>query len=86
MKQKRNPDAGRAAALPAVMAAALLFLAVMLIRGSVLQLRSGQIVSGCVSIVGAVLFLAVGLVLLNDLRKRVRGKHEHQEDSHGQHE
>ena len=55
MKQKRNPDAGRAAALPAVMAAALLF-------------------------------LAVGLVLLNDLRKRLRGKHEHQEDSHGQHE
>lgn len=86
MKDKKSPDARRAAALPAVLAAALLFLAVMLIRGSILQLRAGQIVSGCVSIVGAVLFLAVGLVLLNDLRKRLRGKHEHQEDSHGQHE
>lgn len=76
MKQKQDAGtaAKRSAALSAVMGVALLFLAVVLAKGAVTQLGTGHTVSGCISIVGAVLFLAVGLMMLNDLRKRCLDK------------
>ena len=83
MKRKLNPDIKRAAALSAILAAILLFLSAMLIRGSIQQVRTGHMVSGCINIVGALVFFAVGLVLLHDLRKRLQGYHKHQEDPHG---
>ena len=83
MKRKLNPDIKRAAALSEILAAIMLFLSAMLIRGSIQQFRTGHMVSGCISIVGALVFFAVGLVLLHDLRKRLQGYHKHQEDPHG---
>ena len=71
MKKKNTPkEARRASRLSFVMAAALLFLSVVLTRGAVLQLRSQHTVSGCISAVGAVLFLSVCVMLCNDLRKQ----------------
>ena len=70
MKKKGEQEAARqASAQSAVMASALLFLAVVLSRSAVLQFRLGRPVSGGISIVGAVVFFGVSLMMFNDLRK-----------------
>ena len=70
---KKKDEQGREkqnATFSAVMMAAMLFLAVVLARSAVIQLRSGRTVSGCISIVGAVLFAGVSAMMMNDLRKK----------------
>ena len=69
-KKDAKQEAKRASRLSAIMAAALLFLSVVLTRGAVLQLQLHHTVRGCISAVGAVLFLGVCLMLCNDLRKQ----------------
>ena len=70
MKKKDEQEAAKQASKQsAVMASALLFLAVVLSRSAVLQFRLGRTISGCISIVGAVVFLGVSLMMFNDLRK-----------------
>lgn len=84
MKQDQNAksEAKRAALLSAVLAVALLFLAVVLAKSAVTQLRGGHPISGCVSILGTLLFFLVGLLMLNDLRKRLQAQKTQQEDHH----
>lgn len=79
-KKDAQEEAKRASALSAVMAAALLFLAVVLAKSAVTQLQTAHIVTGCISIVGAVLFLGVSLMMGNDLRKAHKEKTNSQED------
>lgn len=74
----------RTALMTAVMGIALLFLAVVLSKTAAVQLAAQRFVSGGISILGAVLFFCVGLMLLNDLRKRWKAaKHSQEETTHG---
>ena len=84
MKQEQTPqeEAKRAASLSAVMIIAMLFLAVVLGRVSVTQLQAGRIVSGCVSIVGCLLFCTVGGIMLNDFRQKLASRRKSQEEPH----
>ena len=86
MQDKQDPkaEAKRAVGLNAVMTVAMLFLAAILIRSAVVQLGSGRIVSGVISAVGGVIFFFVGVMMANDLRKRLQNRHNTQEDkNHG---
>lgn len=65
-----------------IMAAALLVLTVFMIVSAVTQFRTRQIVSGCVSVVGSVLFLTLGSLLLVDVIKQFRSRKHTQEDPH----
>lgn len=70
MKKKDEQEvAKQASKQSAVMASALLFLAVVLGGSAVLQFRLGRSVSGCISVVGAVVFFGVSLMMFQDLRK-----------------
>lgn len=65
-----------------IMAAALLFLTVFMVVNAVSQFRSGQTVSGCVSVLGSILFLGLGILMGLDLIKELRSRKHSQEDSH----
>lgn len=69
-KKDAGKEAKRESTLNIVMAVALLFLTVVLARGAVVQLRTDHVVSGCVSALGAVLFLCACLLLCHDLWKQ----------------
>ena len=69
-KKDEKAEAKQTAAFSVVMMGALLFLAVVLARSAAVQLRSGRTVSGCISLVGALLFAAVSVTMMNDLRKK----------------
>ena len=80
---KKTPDSGKQALLLSfVMAIALVFLTVVLVRGAVLQLQRDQLVSGIVSIVGALLFCGVSALTIHDLCRHFKPKKQ-QEDAHG---
>ena len=79
-KKDEAASAKQASALTAVMAAALLFLSAVLARSAVVQLQAAKIVTGCISIVGAVLFLGVSATMLGDLRKLRKQNSKPQED------
>ena len=71
MKKKDEKAAAKqTATFSVVMMAALLFLAVVMARSAVVPSRSGRIISGCISLVGAMLFAAVSVMMMNDLRKK----------------
>lgn len=84
MKQERTPqeEAKRAATLSAVMMIAMLFLAAVLGRSAVVQLATGRVVGGCISVVGCLLFLLVGIIMFNDFRKRFAVRKAKQEETH----
>ena len=62
-----------------ILTAAMLFLAIALAVSAVTQLQSGHIVTGCVSIVGALLFSGVTGLQIHDL---IRSRKHPQEDQH----
>ena len=73
MKQNQKPEKSRNNhALHVIMGGALLFLAVILAKSAVTQLGSGQTVTGVVSLIGTLLFAAVGIMMLRDLIKGLR--------------
>jgi len=84
MKQERTPqeEAKRSATLSAVMMVAMLFLAVILGRSAVIQLTTGRVVGGCISVLGCLLFLLVGSIMFNDFRKRFAVRKAKQEETH----
>ncbi len=65
-----------------IIAGALLFLTVFMVVSAVSQFRSRQIVSGCVSVLGSLLFLGLGVLMVLDLIKQLRSRKHTQEDSH----
>ena len=71
MKKKKDETAiaTQELALSIVMAVALLFLAVVLVRSAVVQLRADHMFSGCISCAGAVIFLFVSGLMFHDLIK-----------------
>lgn len=69
-KKDEKAIAKQSVAFSAIMAAALLFLSVVLGRSAVIQLRAAHVVSGCISIAGTVLFLFVSVLLFHDLYKK----------------
>ena len=80
---KKTPDSGKQALLlSTVMAIALVFLTAVLARGAVLQLRGGHVLSGVVSIVGALLFCGVSALIIRDLCGHFKPKKQ-QEDPNG---
>ena len=67
-----------------IMSLALLFVAVFMVFSAVSQFRAGRIVSGCVSVLGAVLFFGlIGLQVSALIRQKRAKKKEQQEDDHG---
>ena len=71
MKKKDEQAAAKqTATFSVVMMTALLFLSVALARSAMIQLGSGRTVSGCISLVGALLFAIVSVMMFNDLRKK----------------
>lgn len=69
---KKTMFRGKLSVLSVVMAAALLFLAGVLIYSAVRQFMGGQWFSGCVSVIGVVLVGASAWLLAMDLRKKKR--------------
>jgi len=84
MKKKGIPEeVRRSAGLNIVMGLSMLFLAIVLGKSAVTQLSSGRIISGIISAVGTVLFLAVGIMVVNDLRRQLAAQKKQEEASHG---
>ena len=81
MKKKGIPEeVRRSRTLNVIMGCGMLFLAIVLARSMVLQLRSGRTISGIISAVGAVLFLGVAIMVGNDLRRQIRDQKSKQEE------
>ena len=76
MKQERTPqeEAKRQATMSVVMMIAMLFLSAVLGRSGIVQLSTGRIVGGCISVVGCLLFLMVGIIMCNDFCRRISAR------------
>lgn len=66
----------RPSLLSVIMAAAMVFLAAVLIAGAVSQFSQGQWFSGCVSVLGVILVIVSYVLLMMDLsrKKKQEGK------------
>ena len=81
MEKKHRDESRQTRSLHVVLAIALLFLSVIMIKAAFTRFFSGRILSGCINALGGLLFFGVSMTLLKELCSHLQKNKNKREDS-----
>jgi len=81
MEKKKRDEARQTLSLNVVLAIALLFLSVIMIKTAFTQFFDSRILGGCINALGGLLFFGVSMTLLKELCNYLQKNKNKQEDS-----
>ena len=81
MEKKKRDEPRQTLSLNVVLAIALLFLSVIMIKTAFTQFFASRILGGCINALGGLLFFGVSMTLLKELCSHLQKNKNKQEDS-----